>query len=126
MCGLISIIAKEYHKDMINIFKQLLYVGALRGWDGAGIIQVEHNGTVHTHKKPGPASNLIHHLNTAPETPLWGKILVGHNRAATHGDNTVENTHPFTKDHITLVHNGTLFNHRQLANVVVDSDAICH
>lgn len=126
MCGLISIIAKEYNQQMTGIFKQLLYVGALRGWDGTGIFNISHQNKITIHKKPGPSSNLIHYLNEPPETPLFGKILVGHNRAATHGSNTEANTHPFTKDHITLVHNGTIFGHRQLANTDVDSEAICH
>jgi len=44
MCGLISVISKTYNKDAISIFKQLLYVGALRGWDGAGLFRVHHGG----------------------------------------------------------------------------------
>lgn len=52
--------------------------------------------------------------------------MVGHNRASTRGENTKENTHPFQEDHITLVHNGTVHNHKEMRDTAVDSHAICH
>lgn len=52
--------------------------------------------------------------------------MVGHNRASTKGENTKENTHPFQEDHITLVHNGTVHNHKVMKDTAVDSHAICH
>lgn len=125
MCGVIAVISKKYHKDAISIFKQLLYVGALRGWDGAGLFKVGYN-SCDVYKQPGPSSNLLHYLGKPPETGLYGDILVGHNRASTKGGNTIDNTHPFQEGHITLVHNGTIFNHKELANTEVDSHAICH
>lgn len=38
----------------------------------------------------------------------------GHSRWATHGANTIENTHPFIKDGTALSHNGVISNHRDL------------
>lgn len=125
MCGVIAVISKTYHKDAISVFKQMLYVGALRGWDGAGLFKVNHMGCI-VHKQPGPSSNLLHYLNKPPETSLFGDILVGHNRAATKGQHTIDNTHPFQEKNITLVHNGTIFNHKELKDTEVDSHAICH
>jgi len=53
-----------------------------------------------------------------------GSVLVGHNRKATKGEISDENAHPFNRGDIVLVHNGSLFNHKQVANTEVDSEAI--
>jgi len=53
-----------------------------------------------------------------------GSVLVGHNRKATKGEVNDENAHPFNRGDIVLVHNGSLFNHKQVANTEVDSEAI--
>jgi hypothetical protein len=51
---------------------------------------------------------------------------VGHNRKATFGTISRENAHPFCEKNIVLVHNGTVQDHKTMANVEVDSHAICH
>ena len=125
MCGIFAVISKKYNKETQSIFKQLMYVGTLRGWDGAGLFRVRHQD-VTVFKQPGPAVNLLNYINKAPETSLFAQMLVGHNRASTKGANTEINTHPFQEKNITLVHNGTLWNHKQLENTDNDSHAICH
>jgi hypothetical protein len=57
-----------------------------------------------------------------------GKIFVGHNRAATKGDITDANAHPFSvDDKIVLVHNGTVRgDHKKLKDTEVDTEAIAH
>jgi len=58
-----------------------------------------------------------------------GKALIGHNRAATKGCITDSSAHPFQIDNITLVHNGTLWQHYNLPQghqFEVDSEAITH
>ncbi len=125
MCGIVAVISKKWHKDASSIFKQLLYVGTLRGWDGAGLFKVS-GKSVDVIKQPGPSSNLLYYLDKPPVTSLYSSILVGHNRASTRGENTKENTHPFQEDHITLVHNGTVHNHKSMKDTDVDSHAICH
>ena len=52
-------------------------------------------------------------------------FLIGHNRAATKGNKVWKDTHPFREGPITLVHNGTLSSHKDIADVDVDSHAIC-
>jgi hypothetical protein len=62
------------------------------------------------------------------ETNFPNKIigLIGHCRAKTIGHGTNANAHPFQRDNITLVHNGTLTRHAGLTKspYTVDSDAI--
>lgn len=128
MCGLIGVIHKENKSlpdDTKTLFKELLYVGALRGFDGTGIFSLNWSNKTEVWKTPfaaGPALYKIHN----DKVSLWGKALFGHNRAATKGEKTEQNTHPFKEKHITLMHNGTLFNHKALADTENDSHAICH
>lgn len=75
---------------------------------------------------PGPEfvqdANVLKSLKEAKD---HSNILIGHNRHATKGSVNFECTHPFAASHITLVHNGTLFNHKSsLADTEVDSNAI--
>jgi hypothetical protein len=56
-----------------------------------------------------------------------GQFVVGHCRAKTRGDNTDANAHPFAVDNkIVLVHNGSIWDHKKLAETDVDSHAIAH
>lgn len=55
--------------------------------------------------------------------------MFGHSRYATHGDNCIENAHPFVKDGFALSHNGVMGDHEKLnrkysRNFEVDSQHI--
>lgn len=96
--------------------------GQVRGEDGFGVMVVYENGAVRTFKgidtpnkmmKSRGWWNLFYEENKKnPKKPFEYKIkaVFGHNRAATSGEVIPRNTHPFRKDHITLMHNGTLNN----------------
>lgn len=127
MCGIVGIIKKDwsktFSKDELGVFKQLLYADALRGWDSTGVIAVKPGNKVYTKKAATQAINFLHEAN---KTDIFHNtsILIGHNRAATKGNISDKNAHPFKENHITLVHNGTLYWHHYLANTDVDSHAI--
>lgn len=70
------------------------------------------------------------------ESPIWddieshtainGGAIIGHGRHATKGKITAENAHPFQHDHITLVHNGTIYgglNYGKKGEVDVEVDS---
>ena len=129
MCGIVCVIRKDskksLYKDHTDIFKQMLYADALRGWDSTGIAAVRTNNMVHVVKDACPPASLFH--RNEDHTWIHGnQALVGHNRFATKGKTNKENAHPFKEEHITLVHNGTLKFHHHLKNVEVDSHAITH
>jgi len=129
MCGIVSIIRKDskksLYKNETDIFKQMLYADALRGWDSTGIASIQMNGQVKVTKDACPPASLFHR-HPDHEWIHGNLALIGHNRASTKGKTNKENAHPFQEEHITLVHNGTLRFHHHLKNVEVDSHAITH
>lgn len=126
MCGLIAIISKE-NKTLTNLFetafKQMLYVNALRGFDSTGICKIDYSNNPHITKDAIPAGSFLF-KNKDNAFLFTGKALFGHNRAATRGSITTEFAHPHKVDNIVLMHNGTLWTHRHLADVASDSLAI--
>ena len=131
MCGIVGVIAKYkagLFQKHIDLFEQILLVDQIRGTDGTGIIY-DTKGGIDYAKAPYGAGAFIHQpvFKNSMETALReGHFLVGHNRAATKGNHTWGNTHPFSEGNITLVHNGTLYDHENLAKeTAVDSHAIC-
>ena len=115
-------------KTHVDSFEQLLYVNTLRGDDATGMVLVEKNGDFHICKQAvdGPAF-----IYNSQKEAVWknvfqyGVALIGHNRKGTMGGVTDKTAHPFViKDRFAMVHNGTLYDHKQLANTEVDSEAL--
>jgi hypothetical protein len=131
MCGIVGMVVKAntgLQKQHEDTFYQLLYADALRGEDSTGIIGVEKDTTFHIAKEAVTSSWFIPQLDAHKiGKDMWrdGKAYIGHNRKSTIGKTVDENAHPFTvNDEFAMVHNGTLFNHRELADTVVDSEAL--
>jgi hypothetical protein len=130
MCGIVGVITKNKHgmsKQNTEIFSQLLYCDAVRGFDSTGIYNVNKFGNVDWMKSQySPATLLSQSLykETMDAAFKEGRFLVGHNRKASVGAVSDETAHPFVEEDIILVHNGTLFNHKKLADTEVDSHAI--
>lgn len=104
----------------------MLFADQLRGADGTGIFY-NNKEIIKTLKAPVASSTFIcdkQFDKAEDEIFQRANFVVGHNRAATIGKLTHQNTHPFRCNNITLVHNGTLHAHRHLADVESDSNAI--
>lgn len=130
MCGLIGIISKQqsgFYAPQADLFEEMFVANTVRGLDSTGAFLVTRKNAVRVIKHETHPLNLI-------ATDSWkrfresivreGRILIGHNRAATKGEISNENAHPFVEDHIVLVHNGTIHNHKSIADTKVDSHAI--
>jgi len=135
MCGIIGLLAKNqsgfFSKDA-DIFSQLLYADAVRGWDATGVFGVLRNGDVDIKKQAAAAG---HFLQT-PQYESFSKklvsdyrIAIGHNRKATHGEKRHADAHPFwdAEEKICLVHNGMIRNYKDFCKeATVDSAAIAN
>lgn len=125
MCGVWGFVKEKATVLNINEYKFIhdaALAGQVRGEDGFGIIVVYENGVCRTFKGIGTPNSLME-SNQFEE--LFGKrekkhdplkeykikAVFGHNRAATKGQISPGNSHPFRHKHITLMHNGTLNNH---------------
>lgn len=132
MCGIVAIISKTpigfNYKDG-DMFKQMLYANALRGFDSTGIFGINKYNNLQMIKAAQPAATFLETKAFSDfKSDMFSrlKVVVGHNRAATKGATTDTNAHPFIEDHICLIHNGTITGHKDLADTDVDSHAICH
>lgn len=131
MCGIIGCFSNEGFTGSEKRKKfaiQSIYADAVRGWDSTGMMGMEGN-RVEVYKRALTASDF---LPLRQSTKMIDKIdkyqyFVGHNRAATKGGVYDWTAHPFDFENLTGVHNGTLFNHRNLPGgnkFGVDSEAI--
>jgi len=132
MCGIVVAIAKYkagLSQKHISVFNQMLFVDQLRGSDGTGVFyDTRVAGECLVLKDNVASSRFMGQPRYNKAAEQWfhdSTFLVGHNRAATKGETTWKNTHPFVSGDITLIHNGTLWAHKHLADVDVDSHAIC-
>ena len=105
MCGIVGYIGNQDSTTIIlNGLKRLEY----RGYDSAGIAVLE-NGNIEIRSDAGKLS----HLETLiKNTPIHGKIGIGHTRWATHGEPNLRNAHPHigSTGEVVVVHNGIVEN----------------
>jgi len=132
MCGIVGLISKErqgFWQGHASIFEEMLLCDAIRGGDSTGVFGLLRNTQVRLLKNATHAGIFIQDKRWEAFKSLMIQQMfgvVGHNRAATRGEIKNENAHPFHKEHIILVHNGTLTNHKTIADTDVDSEAIVH
>lgn len=131
MCGIVALLSKyktTLYKTDEALFRQMLYAGALRGWDATGVFGVTEHGNATIVKQATPAGWFLgtkEYTEFAERVSKDFRMVVGHNRKATHGDRKDEDAHPFMSGDIILVHNGMINNHKLLdTKATVDSHAV--
>jgi len=131
MCGLVGLIGKfanGFFERDVKVFEDMLYVDVLRGEDATGICAINNKSGATVLKEASEANYFMWNNEYRNERLNWlkdTKVLLGHNRKATIGKKVDENAHPFVlDDRYVFFHNGTLHNHKQLANTEVDSEAL--
>ena len=136
MCGIVGIarlgVTDIIEKDR-DVFVQMLSAGVVRGHHGTGVFSVTKDGGAKLVKSAGPPYMLLvseaFHKFWAEILPEQTRILVGHNRLASMGDKTTAHAHPFMKDKIVMVHNGSLdasTSTPDFKSFTVDSEAMTH
>lgn len=144
MCGIVGYIAKPLHEkpgqwelDRAALrgrwFKQALLFDTVRGEHSTGVMgrDLEGEPTYRWMKNAVPGYEFVtdeDFLKDYVNRAEYYDVMVGHNRAATIGDVSTENAHPFEHGDIILVHNGTLSDtgplEAQHKNIEVDSSLI--
>lgn len=136
MCGIWAVIPRTsqglFRTDM-PVIKQMMLDTAQRGEHSTGFFITNYQ---YPKEKPtgakvlGGPHNLIYNKDLWNEVETWtgakGGCFVGHGRQATRGQVTARNAHPFQHEHITLVHNGTLYsgvNFSKKGEVEIDVDS---
>ncbi|MGF1469445.1 MAG: glutamine--fructose-6-phosphate transaminase (isomerizing) [Sandaracinaceae bacterium] len=124
MCGIVGYVGSE---DCAPILLDGLRRLEYRGYDSAGAAVFGEGIGTQVLRTVGKLRNLEKALE---ETPLQGRIGVGHTRWATHGRPSEVNAHPHLIGQVAVVHNGIIENHLALrarleergAQIVSDTD----
>lgn len=135
MCGILGVLNGENYSHAISkvcdYMRQGAITGILRGTDSTGLMQVSKDHNVRVHKLPIDGINFS---LTKRSQQFFGATdssfaTILHHRAATHGEVTYDNSHPFDHEvsgrYVVGVHNGTLYSWQRKEDGVdfnVDSD----
>ena len=114
MCGIVGYIGEEDATPIIlKGLKKLEY----RGYDSAGLAVLT-DGHIEVRRDAGKLANLEHLVE---ETPIHGRLGIGHTRWATHGEPSARNAHPHmsSSGKIVVVHNGIVENFIELKEELV-------
>ncbi|MGH9402454.1 MAG: glutamine--fructose-6-phosphate transaminase (isomerizing) [Terriglobia bacterium] len=109
MSGIIGYIG---NKRVVPVLIEGLHRLQYRGYDSAGLAVIK-DGVLEVRRATGKLRNLEEVIR---QHPLDGSYGVGHTRWATHGAPTVENAHPLSDCHgtVVVVHNGIIENYEEL------------
>ncbi len=109
MCGIVGYVGERDATPIIlNGLKRLEY----RGYDSAGVA-VLNEGNIEIRRDAGK----LNHLEAlVRNTPIHGRIGIGHTRWATHGEPNERNAHPHlgSTGEFVVVHNGIVENYLTL------------
>lgn len=110
------------------MLEDLLYVDALRGGDATGLCVVTNNQGAEVIKEATHSVCFNYDKNYDEVMKIAyskGRALLGHNRKKTSGGSDDAHAHPFVIDNkYVFFHNGTIYNHKQLGDTEVDSEAL--
>jgi glucosamine--fructose-6-phosphate aminotransferase (isomerizing) len=119
MCGIVGYIgSREAASIILNGLKRLEY----RGYDSAGLAVIDH-GEINIRRVVGKLNGLEIQI---ANSPIQGKIGIGHTRWATHGEPSTRNAHPHVSmsGDVVIVHNGIVENFRELRDELIAEGVI--
>ncbi|MEW6717407.1 MAG: glutamine--fructose-6-phosphate transaminase (isomerizing) [Chloroflexota bacterium] len=109
MCGIVGYIgSRDATPVILNGLRRLEY----RGYDSAGLAVFDGDG-IEIRRDSGKLERLE---TLVAESPVQGRIGIGHTRWATHGEPNTRNAHPHqsASGRVVLVHNGIVENFLEL------------
>lgn len=112
MCGLVGV-AGDMSAKTKDGFKDMLLINQLRGTDATGIFTVSAGNTVEVAKSVGTPEVLREMKSFDYAMAGFPKVLAGHCRAKTIGENNRMNAHPYDFENLVGMHNGTLRDYYQ-------------
>lgn len=130
ICGHFGGISTSLNVGELNNIGDLGIISQLRGRDSTGIACFKHRKKKaiysRTMKATDNSSNFLYSRDVLRE--MYGNndrpfCVIGHCRAATQGEVSPENAHPFTIKHIVGAHNGTIADIRGKTKDGTDSEA---
>lgn len=131
MCGIVGYVTTDSNRHYNSKAKQdaladLIQVNSLRGADSTGFFAVDRKGDYDWTKNAVSGWQFVRHkpvLKLLDKFNLYNAIVF-HNRYATVGEINPNTAHPFDIGRIVGVHNGTLFNYKELSekSYKVDSE----
>ncbi|MBL6976338.1 MAG: glutamine--fructose-6-phosphate aminotransferase, partial [Deltaproteobacteria bacterium] len=98
MCGIVGYVGP---RDCAGILLKGLKSLEYRGYDSAGLAVLQ-DDDIAVRRASGKLMNLE---ATLAESPVAGKVGIGHTRWATHGRPSEENAHPHRAGNVVVVHN---------------------
>jgi glucosamine--fructose-6-phosphate aminotransferase (isomerizing) len=109
MCGIIGIIGAKHNvvPEILDGLRLLEY----RGYDSAGLAVLDSDGAILRRRASGKLEALRGKL---AESPVEGRIGIGHTRWATHGAATEANAHPHATGRVAMIHNGIIENYQEI------------
>ena len=122
MCGIVGYIGERDSTPIIlDGLKRLEY----RGYDSAGVAVLDDDGHIEIRRDAGKLSRLQEMVHN---TPLHGKIGIGHTRWATHGEPNARNAHPHigSTGEVVVVHNGIVENYLALRDELMAEGRVFH
>lgn len=130
MCGIVGLFGDSTHvntKDKKAFFLEGLFVDSLRGQDSTGIARLPRSkgASPEVYKRALAGPDFLQRKDVSrimdPFSNSFGYL--GHNRSITRGMVDDDSAHPFQYNHITLVHNGTVFNSDKLTTAKCGADS---
>lgn len=131
MCGLFGMAGPGVQAEDLIFMRELAYTSGLRGTDATGMFQAgvfKKHSYYRLEKGRSEVSYFLwFHENHEDGNPkiladVTDNVFMGHARAATKGELTDENAHPFDVGEIVGAHNGTLYDKKYQDKKKTDSE----